>query len=284
MQQSDQLQNTRRCEKNAFRNCISLRHLTIPHSVTEISENAFDGCGQIEFTAPLPPEDHISEEIKHQINELREEGFIIQPCRKRLQLSRYKGEKEQITIPPIVTRIADKAFAWNTTVKKIIIPDTVTEIGKQAFDGCSALESVVLSDRITVISESAFSHCRSLTGIVLPDSVTEIESSAFEFCTELKNVTLSKSLIYIRYDAFMGCRQLRQIEIPVSVKRIDSGAFKSCTSLTNVSLPYGVQITRTHTSRQIISSSTMMEPPYEAEVQIPGSFADTPFGKRTGSE
>ena len=166
-------------KKNAFRNCVSLSRLTIPHSVTEISENAFDGCGQIEFTAPPPPKDLISGKIKRQIDDLHEEGFIIQLCRKKLQLSRYKGEKEQVTIPSIVTRIADKAFARNTTVKRIIMSDNVTEIGKQVFDGCSALESVILPDHITVIPESIFSHCSSLTGIDLPDSVTEIESSAF---------------------------------------------------------------------------------------------------------
>ncbi len=79
-----------------------------------------------------------------------------------------------------------KAFAGNTSLRRIRLPDSVTMIGNAAFRDCTALGEVVLPDSITRIYPSAFSGCISLTNIKLPSALVYMGERLFEGCSALE--------------------------------------------------------------------------------------------------
>ncbi len=73
----------------------------------------------------------------------------------------YLGYDTIVTIPSRyegvpVTKIADKAFYSNETIKKVIIPNTITSIGAMAFQYCKSMRSVYIPDSVEKIGNHAF--------------------------------------------------------------------------------------------------------------------------------
>ncbi len=145
-----------------------------------------------------------------------------------------------ITIPDTVTEIGEDAFAY-TNLTSIIIPDTVTDIGNYAFSGCTELKDVTLPNIRKNIVAGMFENCTSLEKIVLPETVTAIRPDAFKGCTALKDITWSKALENIESCAFQNCSALTDVTIPDSVKSIGYGVFSDCSALSAVTLPDGVK-------------------------------------------
>lgn len=73
----------------------------------------------------------------------------------------------EIDVGTDVAKMADRAFAGFTSLKRIDVPNTVTEIGDYAFKD-SGLVEVSIPDSVTKIGKGAFMNCRSLTHVVLP--------------------------------------------------------------------------------------------------------------------
>jgi hypothetical protein len=135
----------------------------IPDGVTEIGNNAFDGCRSL-----------VSINLPDSVTEIGDNAF--EDCTSLVS----------INLPDGVTELGEGAFYGCTSLVSINLPDSVTKIGVRAFGGCTSLVSINLPDGVTEIGNSAFDGCRSLVSINLPDSVTEISSSAFDGCTEIE--------------------------------------------------------------------------------------------------
>jgi hypothetical protein len=118
--------------------------------------------------------------------------------------------------------------------KNTVIPESVTKIGNGAFYGSRKLTSITIPENVTAIEMAAFKHCESLTSITIPDHVTSIGSEAFYFCTALKNVTIGNSVKSIGSYAFVGCMSITSITIPSSVSSMGARAFRYCSSLVKV--------------------------------------------------
>ena len=93
----------------------------------------------------------------------------------------FRSEKylQYIEIPESVTKIADMAFYYCTSLKKVILPSGLTSLGNSsgtnygAFSYCSSLESVLVrNDEHT-------------TGCVIPKGVTTIPGSTFSGCSSM---------------------------------------------------------------------------------------------------
>lgn len=89
----------------------------------------------------------------------------------------YRGEADYVKIPSYyagdegeypVTKIADKVFSTNKTIKAFIIPDTVKRISASAFEGLDKITVVEVPDSVTSIGAGAFYGCWSLRKISLP--------------------------------------------------------------------------------------------------------------------
>ena len=216
---------------SAFRDCSSLKSITIPSIVTRIGNSAFDWCSGLTSV-------HISDiaawcEIAFDANDSN-------PIYYAHHL--YLGEEEitDLVIPNTVTTIGNYAFYNCSGLTSVTIPNSVTSIGNNSFYNCSGLTSVTIPNSVTSIGRHAFRGCSGLTSVTIPNSVTSIGDGAFERCAGLTSVTISNSVTSIGNEAFYGCSGLTSITIPNSVTSIGSGVFSSCNGLTSITIPNSV--------------------------------------------
>lgn len=184
----------------AFRHCTNLTSVSIPKSVTRISEDTFSFCEKLKsFEVDKKNQSYTSVD-----------GVLFN--KDMTLLVKYPGGK---------------------TGEEYIIPNSVAHIGAGAFEGCS-LAGIIIPDSVTRIGYSAFSDCNNLRNMILGKSVTYIDSSAFSSCTSLASVTIPDGVASIGGNAFYGCTNLATITIPDSVDSIDAWTFAYCTSLTHL--------------------------------------------------
>ena len=175
----------------AFESCTRLNSVIIPESVTSIGYNVFSGCSGL----------------------------------------------TSVTIPESVTSIKSSMFSKCFRLESVVIPGSVTSIGQRAFEDCSGLTSVTIPDSVTNIDKYAFKACSGLTSVELPDSVTNIGVYSFSDCSGLTSVKISDGMTAIAESAFSGCSGLTAVTIPDSVTSIEESAFDSCYALTSVTIP-----------------------------------------------
>ena len=126
-----------------FANCRSLTSVTIPNSVTTISDGAFHNCT---LTNIIIPNNVISIGM-----------HAFASC----------TGLTNVTIGNGVTSIGQNAFSSCTSLTSVTIPNSVTSIGVGIFTSCSSLTSVTIGNSITTISNGAFYNCTSLTSITI---------------------------------------------------------------------------------------------------------------------
>ena len=173
---------------NAFNGCTGLTSVTISNGVTSIGYRAFEGC--IGLTS--------------------------------------------ITIPDSVTSIGGMVFRNCTGLTSVTIPNSVASIGNSAFYDCTGLTSVTIPNSVTSIGSGAFYNCTGLTFVTIGNGVTSIGGYAFYGCTGLTSITIPDSVTSIGSSAFYGCTGLASITIPDSVASIGDSAFDGCTNISNV--------------------------------------------------
>ena len=223
----------------AFRDCTSLRNITIPDSVTYIDESVFMNCTSL-----------ISVKIPDSVTYIGWNAFY--DCTSLISITvsdsvTYIGggafsgctSLTSITIPNSVTDIDYEAFSGCESLKSITIPNSVTSIGSYAFEDCTGLISMTIPDSVISI-DGAFSGCTSLTSITIPDSVTSIGESTFAGCTSLTSITIPDSVTSIGGWTFQGCTSLTDITIPNSITSIEECTFRNCISLTSITIPNSV--------------------------------------------
>ncbi len=115
--------------------------MTIPNSVTDIGNSAFEDCTSL-----------TSVTILHGVTSIGDIAFA--GC----------TSLTNVTIPNSVTNIGNSAFA-NTSLTSVTIPSSVTSIGTGAFSACHSLTSVIIPNSITSIGYEAFLDCTSLTSV-----------------------------------------------------------------------------------------------------------------------
>ena len=191
----------------------SLTSVTIPSSVTNIGERAFQGCsGLTAITVDVLSSSYSSAD-----------GVLFDKAETTLVLYPQGKAGASYTIPNSVTAIGGYAF-WGCSLTSVTIPDSVTSIGESAFEQCYGLTGVTIPSAVTNIGESAFADCMRLTSVAIPNNVTSIEGWTFYDCSGLTNATIGNSVTTIGDTAFMSC-SLTSITIPKSVTYIDFDAF-----------------------------------------------------------
>jgi len=105
----------------AFQFCTSLSSLTIPSGVTSIGSYAFSNCSGL----------------------------------------------TSVTIPDGVTSIGSSAFINCKGLSSVTIPSGITTINSNLFSGCISLTSVTIPSGVTSISNFAFQNCSGLTSVTI---------------------------------------------------------------------------------------------------------------------
>jgi len=150
-------------------------HVTIPSSVTSVSDNAFQYCTSL-----------TSITISSSVTSIGDWAFY--GC----------TGLTVITIPANVRSIGEWAFGTSmldypmAIVTVIFTADSqLTSIGDSAFTLCASLTNITIPASVTTIGERAFNYCTSLISITIPASVTTIGETAFASCNNLTSVTFA---------------------------------------------------------------------------------------------
>jgi hypothetical protein len=175
-------------ESKAFEDCLSLKTLTIPNTVTRIGDEAFSGSGLTSITIP-----------KSVVNF---GNYVFQYCDDLEKITVESGNAKYDSRNNC-NAIIEKAT--NTLVmgcKGTVIPTSVTAIGNDAFIGCKALTTITIPTSVKTIGINAFRECSALTAIDIPNSVASIGDYAFYQCNALTSITIPASVISIGDGAF----------------------------------------------------------------------------------
>lgn len=206
--------------------------VSIPKSVTEIGEGAFDSC--LNMTS------------------LR---FASGSTLKRIGAKAFECNKvTTLTLPDGLESVGENAFSSCESVTTLYIPDSVKSIGKWAFSSMSSLKKLTMPgefDWIGIVDYGDGLETAVLTGtyvvrtpqaknVILADTVTEVRDGAFENGHRVENITLSRNLKRIGDRAFKNCH-VRSITLPDGIEYIGEKAFEDCRSLESINLPDSIQ-------------------------------------------
>jgi hypothetical protein len=138
----------------AFVFCTELTTITIPASVTNIEDRAFNGCfNLIGITVDANNPAYCSVD-----------GILYN-----------KDKTTLLQFPP------GKAGAF-------VIPNSVTEIVPLALWNCPYLTGVKIPEGIKSIDQEEFAACRNLATVIVPASVTNIGPNAFNSCISMRGI------------------------------------------------------------------------------------------------
>lgn len=250
----------------AFMDCTSLNKIFMSPSLENINDNAFTGCTNsltmIGYEGTLAH--HFSS--KHGFNFYPVTNFMLNFPSGTLGdlIPKFKGESDDITIPPYfrditikrihesqslkvknltlpkyLEGVANACFYGNNYLESISCPASLKSIGTFAFGECLNLRRVNLNEGLEIIDSAAFALCPNLSEIRLPDSVNKIGSGAFEKCTSLKDINIPSNLVILDNDTF-AYTGLESVKIPGNAAKCGT-AFYGCKDLREVIIEEGVR-------------------------------------------
>ncbi len=160
----------------------------------------------------------------------------------------YAGILEEVVLPANITQIGDYAFYERGNLKKVSFAGNGSadlSIGNYAFARTS-LQSFVFTDNLVSIGDFAFSNIGDYGSafpgdLVLPSKVQTIGASAFQYAWGLTSVTIPASVTSIGENAFRQCYSLMSItfEDGCSITSIPDGMLAS-TGISTITIPSSV--------------------------------------------
>ncbi len=245
--------------KYAFEGCRATTSITIPDSVKEIHEDAFNLTNLKKVHIPksvtyidknaFQYNDNLEIEVDTRNKKYSSKDGALYN-KDMTELIRYY-DKEGIRyfrIPDGVEKIGDCAF-FECKLVKLYLSSSVKEIGDCAFSGYYGISDIeVDSENKNYIVKDNILFSKDMTELVwysrentkdwysIPDGVTVIHSGAFFACRSLNNITIPNTMKIIEDKAFMGMLSLDSLTIPDSVSEIGESVFFCCNSLTNVNV------------------------------------------------
>ena len=227
---------TKRIGGGVFSGRDNITEITIPASVTEIGESAFESCEYltaVNFLAPAADE---------QAAPLTIGNKAFYKC----------SALTDIEIPSRAVSVGDECFGSAAALKTAIFNEGLQTIGQKAFFGCKQLESVIIPSTVTEIGAQAFWNNEKLATVTFTPcngAVTPLilGNNVFQYCKALTNVVLRKGTKNVPFGAFEGCSALESVTIPTTVcndnstatRAIAENAFNKCVSLTTVNFALG---------------------------------------------
>ena len=218
-------------QTDAFYDCINLKAVIIPASVTTIT-TAFGNC------------ENLTDLIIDGNNTVysAENGILYDKTKTILYA--WPSAKGAVVIPDTVTEIKGSAFEWNNNTTSFTIPSSVTTLSIspsifplggnytievspgghycifndalynnnknalfKAFGGSGA---ITLPDTLEVIGKYAFFALDEITSVTI-SSAAWLSSCSFCWCQGLTEITVMNSGIYLSAEVFFGCENLETI-------------------------------------------------------------------------
>ncbi len=221
---------------NAFENCVNLTQLNLPDTLTSIGYGILTGtpiCENGEYW-----EDNLLYIGKYLLDfddsssvtdiKVKEGTTLI------ASLAFAFSDITSVTLPSSLKIIDVAAFSECKNLTSITLPQELKTLRGWAFDG-SGLKSVTVPSSVKIIGDSCFANCENLTSVTLPDTIEKIPSGLLENCTSLKSFNIPASVTLISFNALANTG-LTTIHIPAKVNEIWDNAFAGCEDLTNITV------------------------------------------------
>ena len=212
---------------NVFSGNTSLTSVTIPGSVISIGSGAFSGCTNL-YRAVVPA------------SVVNIGNSVFAGCRSLSDL----------TFSANVGVIPDMAFYGCASLSSVTIPGTVTSIGTSAFENCTLLGSVTIPAAVDTISDTAFAGCSNLSSVEVDGGNATYSSydgciynktqTKLLYCPEGKySVKISDKTSTLSYAALNGCYGITEVTLPASVTVIEQNAFSN-SGVQTITIPSSV--------------------------------------------
>lgn len=220
----------KRIAMEAIYQCNNITSLTLPNTLTDITEAMVWGCDNLKrLVINSDIEDpyfyyaagmFLCENLE--VLEFGDNVTFVDNC-----TTKFLHSASCIKLGKNIQSIRSFAFNNFYNIETIDIPESVRNIEAGAFNGCSSLREIAIPYGVAAIEESTFNGCSSLQEITIPDSVTTIGEDAFSGCSSLETVELPNGITSIGQNTFADCSSLKSINIPESVEHIRAGAFRN---------------------------------------------------------
>ena len=182
----------------AFANCKSLKSVTLPDGLANISDSAFNGCTAL-YSLDVPQ------------SVVSIGSLAFSDC----------TSLEVVTLGEFVEIIGNGAFRGDTALESIAVPMSVKLLGYNAFRGCTSLKTVGVSNGVKSIGYKTFEGCTKLVNVYLPDSLYSIGDYVFKGCSSLKSIAVPHTTSAIGFGAFAGCSALEYASLPFAGDKVD---------------------------------------------------------------
>lgn len=191
-------------KEQAFNGCDYLTSLTIPEGVETIGGSAFSNCDALTSV-------HIPASVSLIGGYLTKGSGIV-------EISVADGNTAYKSVEGVLYTKDGKDLLEYPSAKQcdnLILPETVETVKAESFSWCEYIKSVVFTGNIEYIETSAFTHCSALESIEF-DKLNQVyiyvKDWAFSDCTELKTIKFGFGWYVIEDTAFNGCTKLSTID------------------------------------------------------------------------
>lgn len=242
--------------------------VTIPGSVKDIGNNAFQGCPNLEeiiFTNP----DKASNTLIIRVSAFQDcpkltkceiparayqvVGNIFKGCTSLTEVkvnaaNPYYFTQDGVLFGPALVNYQpqyEDAYTLQSypagregayTIPSTVHGKEIDQIWTSGFEGAASLTDITIPASIGRLGTAAFENT-GLTHVTIPDTVKQVDPAVFQNCTELVSVKLPAGLAEIDQYMFANCTSLQYVDMPDSITKINIYAFHNCTSLTSLALP-----------------------------------------------
>lgn len=242
--------------------------VTIPGSVKDIGNNAFQGCPNLKeiiFTNP----DRNNNNLIIRVSAFQDcpnlttceiparayqvVGNIFKGCTSLKEVkvnanNPYYFTQDGVLFGPALVNYKpqyDDAYALQSypagrqgayTIPSSVNRKEIDQVWTSGFEGAASLTDITIPASIGRLGTAAFEGT-GLTHVTIPDTVRQVDPAVFQNCTKLVSVKLPAGLAEIDQYMFANCISLQHVDMPDSITKINIYAFHNCTSLTSLALP-----------------------------------------------
>lgn len=259
-------------DNEALKGNDNIVSITIPGSVKDIGNNAFEGCTKLErviFTNPEKTSKNLIIRLSafQNCKKLTEceiparayqvVGNVFKGCTSLTEVTVNKNNPYYFTDdcgvlfgPALVNYEPqyDDAYALQSypagrqgayTIPSKVNGKEIDQIWTSGFEGASGLTDITIPASIGRLGTAAF-ESTGLTHVTIPDTVQQVDPAVFQNCTSLVSVKLPNGITEIDQYLFANCISLQHVDMPDTITKINIYAFHNCTSLTSLALPEGL--------------------------------------------
>lgn len=214
---------------HGFEDCLLLRTIYLPSSLTTIGDYAFSGCSFLQnITIPA--------------STISIGYYAFKNCTSLSSV--YVDSSNTYFSTDGYSLFSGDWLLQYCTVNQTSysIPITTKHIDIRAFSG-SNIQNVTIPSGMNEINEYAFSDCSGIINISIPASIFVLENGVFSGCTSLTKMTFEGNLIqYFSDYLFYRCNNLNDITIPISVNTLGEYIFYECSSIKRILIPNVTEI------------------------------------------